>query len=76
VLYISNEFNSLGNNAPLVIAAASSKDFQFNFDATQIPYEWNTCFIAVSSVDKENNESKISNPVQLVKTNNIWAIPK
>lgn len=76
VLYISNEFTSLGNNAPLVIAAASSKDFQFDLSATQIPYEWNTCFIAVSSVDKENNESKISNPVQLIKTNNGWAIPK
>ena len=75
VLYISDEFTSLGNT-PLLITAATSKDFQFELDGTQISVTWKNCYIAVSSVDKENNESKLSNPVQLIKTNNGWAIPK
>lgn len=75
VLYFTNDFETLGS-APKVIVSATTKDFQFTLDASQIPADWKSCFIAVSNVDKENNESKISNSVQLIKTNTGWEIPK
>ena len=75
VIYVSNDFSLLGN-VPLAIIAASSPAFEYSLSAAQIPADWNQCYIAMSAVDKENNESKISNPVQLIKTNKGWAIPK
>lgn len=75
VLYIADTFASLGN-VPCTLMNATAKEFQFNVDARQIPADWKTCYIAITSVDKENNESKLSNPVQLIKTNRGWAIPK
>lgn len=75
VLYMSGHFTALGTK-PAMIIAANEKDFHFDINASQIPAEWKTCFIAVSSVDKENNESKVSNPVQLIYTNKGWVIPK
>ncbi|QEC67656.1 family 10 glycosylhydrolase [Panacibacter ginsenosidivorans] len=75
VFYISDEFATLGNT-PFMLINAVSKEPVFNLDAAQIPMQWKNCYIAISSVDKENNESKLSNPVQLIKTNKGWAIPK
>jgi uncharacterized lipoprotein YddW (UPF0748 family) len=75
VLYLAGEYAALGN-VPFAIVNATATDFHFEIDAAQIPAGWSACYIAVSSVDKENNESKLSNPVQLIKTNKGWVIPK
>lgn len=74
VLYASDEFTTLGN-APFAIINATLKTQTIIFDASPIPPHWKTCYIAISSVDKENNESKLSNPVQLTRTNSGWSVP-
>jgi hypothetical protein len=75
VLYISDEFTALGNT-PFMLINAISKAPVINIDASEISPAWKTCYFAISSIDRENNESKLSNPVQLIKTNKGWSIPK
>jgi len=76
VVYIAPSYAYLGALPTYIISALGVTDFQFNFLQSQIPSDWNGCYIAVSSVDTENNESELSNVVQLVKTNCGWTIPK
>ena len=76
VVYLSPSYAYLGALPTYIIPAADIKDFQVNFLESQIPADWNGCYIAVSSVDKENNESKLSNVVQLIKTDKGWTIPR
>jgi len=76
VVYLSPSYAYLGALPTYVIPASNIKDFQLSFLESQIPSDWNGCYIAVSSVDKENNESRLSNVVQLIKTNKGWTIPK
>ena len=75
-IYFSPTYTSLGAAPVDVIAAGDVKSFQFNFLQSQIPDGWSNCFIAVSSIDKENNESKLSNIVQLTRTHEGWVIVK
>jgi len=76
VVYLSPSYAYLGALPTYVIPASNIKDFQLSFLESQIPSDWNGCYIAVSSVDKENNESRLSNVIQLIKTNKGWTIPK
>jgi len=76
IVYLSSALASLGTAPVYVIAAGDVKDFQLNFLQSQIPDNWSSCYIGISSVDKENNESKVSNVVRLAKTNEGWAIAK
>lgn len=76
VLYIGNNFTTLTDHPFQIITATDTNAFQLNLSAEQIPASWQTCYIGITAVDKENNESKLSNPVQLVKTNKGWVIPK
>ncbi len=74
VLYISNDSATLGNT-PFFISAVDSVTkhrFSFNVYSQQIPAGWARCYIAVSSVDKENNESTLSNIVSYAKTETGW----
>jgi hypothetical protein len=76
IVYLSSSYASLGTAPLYVIAAADVKNFQLSFSQSQIPSDWTNCYIAISSVDKENNESKVSNVVRLAKTNEGWVIAK
>jgi len=82
VVYVSPSYAYLGAAPSYIIPAANGlkenglEDFQVNFLQSQIPVEWSSCYIAISSVDKENNESKLSNIVRLVRTHEGWVIPK
>jgi uncharacterized lipoprotein YddW (UPF0748 family) len=76
VVYLSPSYAYLGSLPTYIIPASGIKDFQVNFLESQVPSDWSGCYIAVSSVDKENNESKLSNVVQLIKTNKGWKIPQ
>ena len=76
VVYLSQDDASLGKAPFHLIAADAQKNFQFTILQAQIPANWNGCYIAITAVDRENNESALSNIVQLVKTNKGWAIPK
>ncbi|MEP7317307.1 MAG: family 10 glycosylhydrolase, partial [Panacibacter sp.] len=76
VVYISGNKDSLGLTPFMLIAAQGKKEFQFNISQQQIPTDWEACYITNTSVDRENNESGLSNVVQLIKTKKGWAIPK
>ncbi|NNV56804.1 glycoside hydrolase family 10 protein [Limnovirga soli] len=76
VLYLSNNFKTLGNQPIKLLAAKGLTDIQFTIPATQIPNNGGTCYIAITAVDRENNESPLSNVQQLIKTNKGWVIPK
>ncbi|HXL58001.1 MAG TPA: hypothetical protein VN958_17185, partial [Chitinophagaceae bacterium] len=77
VVYVSPSYAYLGAAPSYIVPAADGlKDFQLNFLQSQIPGEWSSCYIAISSIDKENNESKLSNIVQLIRTHEGWAIAK
>ena len=75
-VYIGVDPMALGSAPFSLIAATAKKQFQFDFATTQIPVEWNSCYITLTSIDKENNESKISNAVELIRTNKGWVIQK
>ena len=74
VLYISNDSATLGNTPFFISAVDSSSQHQFSFNIynQQIPADWANCYIAVSSVDRENNESVLSNKVVYTKTDLGW----
>ena len=76
IVYFSPTYASLGTAPVYIIGAEEVKDFQLNFLQSQIPGNWTNCYIAISSIDKENNESKVSNVVRLAKTNEGWIIPE
>ena len=76
VVYLCGDYASLGSKPFRIIAADEIKEFQFSILQSQVPVNWEGCYIAVSSLDKENNESVMSNVAQLVKTNKGWVIAK
>jgi uncharacterized lipoprotein YddW (UPF0748 family) len=75
-VYVGNDMSKLNTALFAVNALDYTKKFQYSIDISQIPVEWKDCFIAVTAVDKENNESSISNVVQLIKTSAGWTIAK
>ena len=74
VLYISNDSTTLGNTPFFISAVDSSSQhhFSFNIYSQQIPENWITCYVAVSGVDKENNESGLSNKTAYTRTEFGW----
>ncbi len=73
VLYISNDSITLGNTPFFVsVADTASGQFSFNIYSPQIPADWQTCYVAVSCIDKENNESPLSNKIIYTKTDKGW----
>ncbi|HNP20673.1 MAG TPA: family 10 glycosylhydrolase [Panacibacter sp.] len=74
-IFLSGNFASLGN-LPFRIITANASETITDIVQSDIPVEWSACYIAVSAVDRENNESSLSNVVQLVKTSKGWVIPK
>ena len=67
VLYIADSENGLGKHPLMVIGADRTKVFHFVVPKTYMPTGNQTCYIAVTAVDKENNESDISNIIEYKK---------
>ena len=61
VLYIADAASGLGKHPLMVIGADRTKGFHFVVPKNLLPLGSQGCFIAVTCVDKENNESMISN---------------
>ena len=73
VLYISQDSTTLGNSPFFISAAeASPHHFSFNIYNQQIPAAWTNCYVAVSAVDKENNESLLSNIADYARQETGW----
>ncbi len=74
VLYVSDNLDSLMKIPTMIVAADSTKQFKIIIPAANMETTWNDCYIAVSCVDKENNESAPGNIIELKKKNNEWKI--
>ena len=69
VLYFSDDPGELGKN-PVTINVAQGTTFSFDIPDGRIPAYWNKLYVAATSVDRENNESPMSNIIRFVKTGN------
>lgn len=76
VVYLSQSIIGLTDQPAIIIPADASLKFQFLLQSTLIPAAWNNCFVGVTSVDRENNESETSNVFILEKTINGWQVKK
>ncbi|WP_153795833.1 glycoside hydrolase family 10 protein [Foetidibacter luteolus] len=75
-VYCSNNFSTLGQQLWYVFACQGKKTLAFDIWASSIPPEWNNCYVAVSSISRNNNESPLSNVVEYIKTNRGWMLPR
>jgi hypothetical protein len=50
--------------------------FEFLLQSSLIPGDWKNCYVTVTSVDRENNESLASNVFLLEKTSGVWELKK
>lgn len=69
VLYIAGSKKALGSLPILIVPALDrvKQTFTFNVPASLLPKAGQTVYMAVSSVDKENNESAVSNVMEYKK---------
>lgn len=74
VLYVSADAASLGSQPVKIVPAGNTKEFSIDFLVAQLPAQISTCYVACTSVDKENNESALSNTIRLEKTTTGWAV--
>ncbi len=74
VLYIADSADSLGRHPVMVIGADRTKVFHFVVPKNLMLIGNDGCFIAVSCVDKENNESDISNVIEYKKPVVVTAV--
>lgn len=76
VVYLSDNHQTLIAQPYKIIAVDAAKKFSLFIPQKDIPKKWKDCFITITMVDRENNESEISNVVQLISTEKGWQIPK
>lgn len=76
VVYLSQSLVGLTDHPSIIIPADTSLQFEFLLQSSLIPAEWKNCYVTVTSVDRENNESEASNVFLLEKTSGGWEIKK
>ncbi|MBS1746202.1 MAG: family 10 glycosylhydrolase [Bacteroidetes bacterium] len=76
VLYFSNSLNNITDHPSAILPSGVDLKFDFNIQTSLIPADWNICYVVVTSVDKENNESAPSNIFTLERTSNGWVVKK
>ena len=76
VLYVDDGYANLGKYPYFISVADNKQNFSFDVLTSQIPTTWNNCFVAVTSIDRENNESPLSNTIQFVRSNKNWILLK
>ncbi|GGH77642.1 uncharacterized lipoprotein YddW (UPF0748 family) [Filimonas zeae] len=76
VVYFSNTPAVLGKQPRMMVNNIKGGGISFNIFANDIPADWDNCYVAVSALGWNNNESDISNVVQFIKTPKGWVIPK
>ncbi|MBS1731537.1 MAG: family 10 glycosylhydrolase [Bacteroidetes bacterium] len=76
VLYFSNSISGLGKLPIQIQAVDTHAQTTINLPISSIPDYFNDCFLAITSVDRQNNESPLSKVMHLVKTKSGWKINK
>ncbi len=72
VVYVSNSIHSVNDLPQIISAADTTRHFKLIIPNALIDEDWKNCYIAVTCVDKENNESVTSNIIHLKKEKNEW----
>ena len=76
VVYISDSYDAITEHPYKIVAVDPTKKFTVFIPEKDIPRNWKNCFIAITLVDRENNESDRSEIVGLIPTEKGWQIPK
>lgn len=76
VVYIADDIPTLGQHPRYIFSAFNKPSLSVDIFDTDIPKEWNNCYIAITCLSTENVESPLSNVVQYVKTNKGWMARK
>ncbi len=76
VVYLSPTIIGLTDHPAIIIPSNNNLKFGFLIQSALIDKDWNSCYIAVTSVDRENNESPASNVFMLEKNGNEWEVKK
>jgi hypothetical protein len=76
VVYLSQTMIGLTDHPAVIIPADASLKFEFLLQSFLISTAWKSCYVTVTSVDRENNESQASNVFLLEKNNNAWEVKK
>jgi len=75
-VYLSQTLIGLTDHPVVIIPAEASLKFEFLLQSSLIPADWKSCYVTVTSVDRENNESRASNVFLLEKNNSEWEVKK
>lgn len=76
VVYISNSLIGLTDHPAIIIPADSTLKFKFFLPADFLDKAWSNCYVTVTSVDRENNESEASNIITLQQESDGWEVKK
>lgn len=72
VLYYTDDFTELGHAPQEIIVAENANQFSVNISKKDIPAGWKQFYIVCTSLDKENNESVMSNIIRVEKKAGQW----
>lgn len=73
-VYLSSTLPGLTDHPAVIVPADESLKFTFSLQSDLVPKEWDRCFITVTSIDRENNESEAGNVLLLEKNNFRWEV--
>ncbi len=76
VLYYAQTIPALGKHPRQVQAVDKNFRTTLSLPYADLPGDWQTCYLAISSVDRQNNESPLSSIIQMMKTKNGWQVVK
>ena len=74
VLYAHKDVRNLTDNPAVIITKGSEHISSVMLPSDMIEPEANSIYLAVTSIDRENNESGIGRIVHIVKKNNNWVL--
>jgi hypothetical protein len=76
VVYVSESLVGLTNHPAIIIPVDSTQKFDFFLSQDFLNKNWSNCYVAITSVDRENNESAASNIILLQQDDNGWEVKK
>jgi uncharacterized lipoprotein YddW (UPF0748 family) len=74
VVYLSPSLIGLTDHPAIIIPADKSLKFNFSLLSTLLPADQDHCYVTITSIDRENNESEPGNVVLLEKKDFSWEV--
>ncbi len=76
VVYVSQSLIGLTDHPAIVIPVDSTQKFKFFLPEDFLNKDWSNCYVGITSIDRENNESAASNIILLQQSDNGWEVKK